>query len=84
MALTNFSSPPSAGTASLTPLIDTTAAARLLGVSKSLLEKARVRASGPPFVRVSGLVRYDLALLRRWIAEQVRTSTADRGETHAE
>ena len=48
--------------------IDTAAAACLLGVSKSHLEKLRIEdpQSSPPFVRVRRCVRYSREQLLEW------------------
>lgn len=48
-------------------LIDTTQAARLLGVSKSLLDHDRLHPSlGVPYIKLGALVRYDPAALLAW------------------
>jgi hypothetical protein len=51
-------------------LIDTSDAARLLGVSKSLLEHDRARSTagsfGVPYIRIGGAVRYDPQALLAW------------------
>lgn len=56
-------------------LLDTHAAAALIGVSPRTVETWRVRGSGPRFVRVGRLARYRRADLDAWIAERVREST---------
>ncbi|BDU78156.1 helix-turn-helix transcriptional regulator [Mesoterricola sediminis] len=59
--------------ASTTPaftLLDTEAAASLLGVSRHTLEDWRWKRLGPPWIRISrSCVRYDLDALRRWLSE---------------
>ncbi len=41
--------------------------ASLTGISKPTLRRWRRLGSGPPFLRLGGLVRYDPAELRRWL-----------------
>lgn len=50
--------------------LDTKAAAELLGVSKSHLEKLRLEDpdSSPPFFRVGRCIRYSIEDLRNWVA----------------
>lgn len=48
-------------------LIDTQAAARLLGVSKSLLDHDRLQpALGVPYIKLGAAVRYDPQALLAW------------------
>ena len=51
-------------------LLDTPAAARLLGLSPSTLEKWRFfcTPTAPPVVRIGRTVRYDRRALEAWIA----------------
>lgn len=50
--------------------VDTKAAAELLGVSKSHLEKLRLEdpANSPPFFKVGRCIRYSLEDLKVWVA----------------
>lgn len=56
------------------------ATAKLLGVSESFLNKARLSGSGPPFAKFGHSVRYDVAVVLGWAAAQQRHSTSDQGE----
>jgi excisionase family DNA binding protein len=40
-------------------LLDTRGAAKLLGISKSCLDKMRAAGKGPRYARIGGQVRYD-------------------------
>lgn len=53
-------------------LLDTAAAARLLGLSPSTLEKWRFfrDPAAPPVIRIGRTVRYSRAALEAWIAEK--------------
>jgi predicted DNA-binding transcriptional regulator AlpA len=66
-------------------LLSVREAAARLGLSKSTLDKARVRGGtdAPPFIRLFGRVLYDPAMLDAWVASRVRRSTSDRGGTPA-
>jgi Helix-turn-helix domain len=57
--------------------LNTEAAARLIGVSKSWLEKSRVRGDGPPYKQIGARVVYFRADLETWLASKGRTSTAE-------
>lgn len=58
-------------------LINTTEAARILGVSKAFLERDRWAGARIPFVRVGGrAVRYRQEDLSDFIASRIRTSTS--------
>ena len=57
------------------------AAACILGLSKSYLNKARVTGSGPPFVKFGAAVRYRVETLREWAAARTRCSTSDERAT---
>ncbi len=53
-------------------LLDTSAAARLLGLSKSFLEHDRLRpALGIPYIKLGGAVRYDPQGLMEWARARV-------------
>lgn len=59
-------------------MVDVRVAARIVGLSKSTLDKKRVYGGGPIFVKYpSGAVRYSVRELRRWIRVN---STASTGE----
>lgn len=55
-------------------------AAKLLGVSESFLNKARLTGEGPPYAKFGHNVRYHVASVLNWAATQTRRSTSDRGE----
>lgn len=48
--------------------VDTRTAAKILGVSKSHLEKLRIEdpENSPPYFRVGKCVRYSVELLKQW------------------
>ncbi|WP_428609536.1 helix-turn-helix transcriptional regulator [Sedimenticola sp.] len=61
-------------------LLNTTEAARFLGVSKAFLERDRWAGARIPFVKVgSRAVRYRQADLDTYIEQATRSSTSDRG-----
>ena len=61
-------------------LVNTTAAAKFLGVSKAFLERDRWAGARIPFIKVgSRAVRYRIEDLEHYIASQVRRSTSDMG-----
>lgn len=62
-------------TAHISPL-DTVAASRHVGVSKSTLEKARVYGGGPVYLKLGRLVRYRISDLDAWMAERIVSSTS--------
>jgi predicted DNA-binding transcriptional regulator AlpA len=66
------SSPASAGEV----LLSTKEAARLLGMSKSWLDKRRLNGDGPPYVKLGHSVRYSPAVLQQWMKGQQRLSTS--------
>jgi predicted DNA-binding transcriptional regulator AlpA len=57
--------------------LDTEAAARLIGVSKSWLEKSRVQGEGPRFHKIGARVVYYRADLETWLVTKGKTSTAE-------
>ena len=64
------------------PLLTTKEAARFLGVSTSFLERDRWAGARIPFIKLgSRAVRYDKSALERYIAQRVRTSTSQCGQT---
>ena len=52
-------------------------AARLLGVSESFLNKARVRGDGPRFTRIGTAIRYTPEALRDYLRQNERLSTSE-------
>lgn len=61
-------------------LLNTTEAARFLGVSKAFLERDRWAGARIPFVKIgSRSVRYRRQDLDTYIEQGIRTSTSDRG-----
>lgn len=60
-------------------LLDTTAAAGYLGVSRVTLESWRLKRIGPAWIRLGDrLVRYELRDLRAWIAARREVTTGDQ------
>jgi predicted DNA-binding transcriptional regulator AlpA len=57
--------------------IDVAAAAEILGVSASFLNKLRCSGGGPRFARIGRSVRYNLAALREWAEARSRGSTSE-------
>jgi excisionase family DNA binding protein len=58
--------------------------AQLLNLSQRTLQRWRMEGSqGLPFRRFGGLVRYALADIERWAAEQSRMSTSEAGHDAA-
>ncbi len=64
-------------------LVDTERAAAHLGLSVSTLEKWRVSGVGPTYKKIGRSVRYVLAELDAWIAEQTCSSTSEYTERKA-
>ncbi len=58
-------------------MLDTTAAAEALGVSKSWLEKSRLTGEGPPFVSIGGRRLYAVIDLNGWLDQRRRSSTSE-------
>lgn len=63
----------------LTEFCDVKAAAEILGISVSFLNKSRVAGNGPPFLKFGHSVRYSLPALHVWATSQARRSTSDPG-----
>jgi excisionase family DNA binding protein len=57
------------------PFLDTTEAARYLGLQPTTLEAWRCRGEGPSFVKLGRAVRYRQADLDAWIESRVRQNT---------
>ena len=62
------------------PPLDTLAAARYMGMSKSTLEKLRVFGGGPNFLKLRHLVRYRVQDLDEWMNARLVSSTSERRE----
>jgi hypothetical protein len=56
---------------------DVNVTARILDVSASYLNKARVYGSGPPFVKFGKSVRYHIPSALAWAATRTRRSTSE-------
>jgi hypothetical protein len=54
--------------------------ARILGVSVSYLNKARMSGDGPPYVKFGRNVRYGIPDVLAWAEARVRSSTSDSGQ----
>jgi hypothetical protein len=57
---------------------DVSAAAKVLGVSPSFLNKARMTGNGPPYLKLGGRVRYHLPSVVAWALAQTRRSTSQQ------
>ena len=64
-------------------LITECEAAELLVLSVKTLRNWRLSGYGPPHLKVGRLVRYRLSDLKAWVTTCERTSTSDRGDSHA-
>ena len=51
--------------------------AQRIGIAPKTLTNMRCRGDGPPFLKISRLVRYDPELTDAWLAERVRNSTSE-------
>ena len=59
-------------------LLKTEEAGKILRLTVRAMEERRRRGDGPPFVRLGATsVRYDVALLERWIADRTYSSTSE-------
>jgi excisionase family DNA binding protein len=58
--------------------LDTTAAAELMGISRSTLEKWRVAGQHLPFIRAGRLIRYAKADIDTWMTARKVRSTSQR------
>jgi excisionase family DNA binding protein len=63
-------------TTHLPAMLTTQQAADLLGVSKSFLDKARVKGDGPPFHRIGSAIRYNPVDVYEWANGFRYTSTS--------
>lgn len=57
-------------------LLDTAAAARLLGLSVSTLNKWRMTGDGPEFVKLGRRIRYRHETLKKFVNDKVRPHTS--------
>jgi predicted DNA-binding transcriptional regulator AlpA len=67
------------GTSERRALLDPTAASQFLGISKSFLDKRRVRGDGPPYRKIGRRVFYWRSELEQWVDQSARTSTSATG-----
>ena len=59
-------------------LVRTAEAAAIAGMSKSYLEKTRLKGNGPPYTRIGKrAVRYRVDALIDWLDSQTRRSTSE-------
>lgn len=65
---------------SSSPFLNSTEAARFLGLRKSTLEAWRCRGGGPAFVKFGRAVRYRLTDLNDWIESRTRHNTIGGAE----
>ena len=65
------------------PLFTPILAARELRCSVSFLAKARMRGSGPEFIRIGRAIRYSRSALDAYKAANTRVSTAEYERTQA-
>ena len=64
-------------------LLDTKAAAAVLSLSESTLEKMRVYGNGPKYLKLGRAVRYRETDLQAWVAARSATSTSDAIHTRS-
>ena len=67
-----------ATTPARTPLLTERQLAEWLSVSPHGLAHRRVNGSGPPYIMVGGLCRYDEAVVRDWLLKNTRTKGSSR------
>ena len=79
LASTLAEAPAPAPPADLERLLTTAAAAALVGVSPSTLNKLRVHGGGPVYVKIQRSVRYERSALIAYLHSRSRTSTSDSG-----
>jgi len=60
--------------------LDPHGAAAYLNTSRATLARWRVQGGGPPFIKMGGRIRYDVADLDAWLESRRRVSTSDREE----
>lgn len=64
-------------TKAIAALLDESAVAGLLGVSRYCLQAWRVRGGGPRFIAVGRCVRYREADVLAWLDSRTRSSTSE-------
>jgi len=52
------------------------------GIKPATMRVWRMQGKGPRFHKIGALVRYDEAVLERWIADQMRSSTSQKAAPH--
>jgi hypothetical protein len=60
--------------------VDAKGAAKILNISASFLNKARMTGDGPPYVKFGFHVRYSVPAILAWAESRTRSSTSDPGE----
>ena len=58
-------------------IVDTAAAAAVLGLAPITLAKMRIASGGPRYLKFGRAVRYRLSDLQKWISEQEHRHTAE-------
>lgn len=61
------------------PLLDEKQVARIRRQSDRTIQKERLLGTGPPFLKIGRLVRYDPDDLEAWLKSKRRRSTSDDG-----
>ena len=61
----------------LSKLLNTQEAANLLGISVSMLSKARIFGGGPVYIKLKGRVAYSPADLAAWLESLKRRNTSE-------
>ena len=61
-------------------MLSTVSAAKYLDMTVQHLAQTRLNGSGPPFVKVGRRVFYDVNEIDKWIEQNTRRSTSDRGQ----
>ena len=51
-------------------------AAAVLNLSTSWLAEQRLKGGGPPYIKMGGAVRYNAAILQKWMRGKQRLSTS--------
>lgn len=59
------------------PMLTSAAAAQLIGMARSTLEKLRVTGTGPAFHKIGRLVRYRREDLEAWVKARRTLSTSE-------
>jgi hypothetical protein len=61
-------------------LISQEQVAKMIGVKVSALQKWRVLGRGPDFIKVGGLVRYEVDALKAWLKSRTRSAQSSNGK----